>query len=49
MLKKQNQRLEQEIDDMRLRHEKEKIALKENYGRLKSSIRFIHGSMDNLN
>jgi len=49
MLKKQNQRLEQEIDEMRLRHEKEKIALKENYGRLKSSIRFIHGSMDQLN
>lgn len=49
MLKKQNQRLEQEIDEMRLRHEKEKIALKDNYGRLKSSIRFIHGSMDQLN
>lgn len=49
MLKKQNERLEQEIDEMRLRHEKEKIALKDNYGRLKSSIRFIHGSMDQLN
>lgn len=49
MLKKQNQRLEREMDDMLSRHEKEKISLKENYGRLKSSIRFIHGSMDNLN
>merc|ERR1712227_1147364 len=46
LMKKQNTKLELELEDLKEKHAQEIKSMKENYERLKQSIQFIHGNMN---